>query len=80
MCPIAFLNKSRLSSVHSILRRAHPKETRVSDVAARHGFVEMGRFAAHYKALFGERPVDTLRKAPGQGGRAAHRRAGITPP
>ena len=38
----------------------------VRDVARRFGFRELGRFAAGYRAAFGENPSDTLRRHPRQ--------------
>ena len=40
--------------------RAHEK---VSEVAARWGFYQFGRFAARYRELYGERPSETLHRA-----------------
>ena len=33
----------------------------VTQVAADHGFLHMGHFAAQYQRRFGERPVETLK-------------------
>jgi AraC family ethanolamine operon transcriptional activator len=62
--PIEYLRRRRLSSVYSILRRSEPDSTTVMDVAAEHGFMEFGRFAAYYRRLFDEYPMETLRKKP----------------
>jgi AraC-like DNA-binding protein len=35
--------------------------TSVTDVALRHGFIHMGRFAAYYKQRFGCSPSTSLR-------------------
>jgi AraC family ethanolamine operon transcriptional activator len=58
--PMAFLRRSRLTSIHSILKRADPATVKVGDVATEYGFTELGRFAFHYKRLFGEHPHKTL--------------------
>jgi AraC family ethanolamine operon transcriptional activator len=42
------------------LRAAEPGTARVTDVAMRWGFWQLGRFAVEYRALFGERPSQTL--------------------
>ena len=33
----------------------------VGDIARAHGFIQLGRFAARYRELFGELPSETLR-------------------
>ncbi|MBW7972329.1 helix-turn-helix domain-containing protein [Bradyrhizobium sp. BR 10289] len=58
--PIEFLRTKRLSMVHVRLRQASPAETGVLDIASEFGFLEFGRFAQQYRALFGEYPSETL--------------------
>lgn len=60
--PIEFLRAKRLSMVHLRLRQASPDETGVLDVATELGFLEFGRFAQQYRALFGEYPRETLHR------------------
>ncbi|MBR0827039.1 AraC family transcriptional regulator [Bradyrhizobium manausense] len=60
--PRRFLYDQRLRAVHAELRRATPGLT-VTHVATKHSFVELGRFAAQYRAAFGENPSTTLRRA-----------------
>jgi AraC family ethanolamine operon transcriptional activator len=60
--PSAFLRHKRLCSVHSALRRLDPKNTLVTQVAIDFGFLELGRFSAQYRSLFGEYPHETLRR------------------
>jgi AraC-like DNA-binding protein len=60
--PMEFLRTQRLRRVRDDLREA-PGGTTVSDVAARWGFYQFGRFAAQYRQLFGESPSATLRRA-----------------
>ena len=52
--PIAFMHHNRLCDVHETLRRGGPGLT-VRGVAIAFGFVELGRFAAQYRHLFGAR-------------------------
>ena len=59
--PMEFLRAQRLQRVRKDLRDA-PGGTTVSDVAARWGFYQFGRFAAQYRQLFGETPSATLRR------------------
>lgn len=59
--PIDFLRSKRLSMVHLRLRQASP-ETGVIETATELGFLELGRFAQQYRALFGEYPRETLRR------------------
>ncbi len=59
--PMEFLRTLRLRRVREGLRNASAGTT-VSDVAARWGFYQFGRFAAQYRQLFGETPSATLRK------------------
>jgi AraC-like DNA-binding protein len=58
--PMRYLRDVRLRRVHSALRGAAPGGTSVQIVAAHWGFVHMGRFAAAYRAAFGESPSTTL--------------------
>lgn len=64
--PIRYLKLRRLGLVRRALCASDPAHTRVSDVASRYGFWEMGRFAGEYRRLFGEKPSETLRKARAQ--------------
>ncbi len=61
--PMAYLRRLRLEKVHDELVAAEPGSVRVTEVAARWGFVHLGRFAAAYRSEFGERPSDTARSA-----------------
>jgi transcriptional regulator GlxA family with amidase domain len=47
-------------AVQSILKEREPSTT-VADVAKEHGFVNLGRFSAEYRALFAEYPSQTVR-------------------
>ncbi|MFP3466400.1 AraC family transcriptional regulator [Leifsonia sp. SIMBA_070] len=59
--PMAFLRRVRLDRVHQELSHAEPGAVRVTEVAARWGFLHLGRFAAAYQDQFAERPSDTMR-------------------
>jgi AraC family ethanolamine operon transcriptional activator len=60
LTPGRYLRLRRLNRVRRELRGADPATTRVTDVAMRWGFWQLGRFATEYRALFGERPSETL--------------------
>jgi AraC family ethanolamine operon transcriptional activator len=57
-----FVRDRRLIRVRRALLSAGPGEATVGDIAMTHGFWELGRFAAYYRALFGEKPSETLRR------------------
>jgi AraC-like DNA-binding protein len=52
----------RLEHVRNTLLTSNPGTTQVTRVATDFGFWELGRFAHVYRARFGERPSDTLRR------------------
>jgi AraC-like DNA-binding protein len=58
--PLQYLKLRRLNLARQCLRDGTPEQTRVTGVALDCGFWELGRFAADYKALFGESPSHTL--------------------
>lgn len=60
--PAAFLQQERLSRAYQLLRRASRGMT-VTAAAAECGLYHFGRFAASYKARFGQSPSETLRYA-----------------
>ena len=62
--PIRYLRLRRLGMVRAALRHADPATADVSDIARRHGFLQLDRFAAQYRAVFGEAPSTTLQLAP----------------
>jgi AraC-like DNA-binding protein len=59
--PMGYLRHVRLDAARRELVAADD-DTLVADVARRWGFANLGRFAAHYRARFGENPGDTLRR------------------
>jgi AraC-like DNA-binding protein len=61
--PIRYYLLRRLNMARSALRRANPETASVAEIARDCQFVELGRFAAAYRALFGETPSSTLRRA-----------------
>jgi AraC-like DNA-binding protein len=61
MGPSRYLRARRMQLVRRALRRADPSDTSVAQIARRYGFGELGRFAASYRARFGELPSATLK-------------------
>jgi AraC family ethanolamine operon transcriptional activator len=68
--PSRYLRALRLNRARADLKH---DAASVSDVAVRWGFWHFGRFASDYRAMFGERPSETLERARG-------RRAAARPP
>jgi AraC family ethanolamine operon transcriptional activator len=61
--PVRYLRLRRLNAVRRELRNAEPGSLRVTEVAMRWAFWQLGRFAIEYRALFGERPSETARRS-----------------
>ena len=59
--PLTYLRRRRLSAIRSVLKRSDPTKISIGDVAFEYGFPESGRFAAYYRAHFGETPLETCR-------------------
>lgn len=59
--PLAYLRGIRLEKAHHELSAAEPGAVTVTEVAARWGFVHLGRFAAAYARAYREHPSATLR-------------------
>jgi len=62
--PTRYLVQRRLAMARRALRHAQPGDT-VTAIATRNGLWDLGRFAADYRALYGEPPSATLRAARG---------------
>ncbi|AZC18322.1 MULTISPECIES: helix-turn-helix domain-containing protein [Pseudomonas] len=65
MAPSQWLRLRRLNSAHRELLSRGPADTTVAEVAMHWSFWHLGRFSSSYRALFGELPSQTLRRAPG---------------
>jgi len=61
--PKRYLTRRRMEAVRQALAAARPGQATVTRIATDYGFFELGRFAATYSSLFGERPSETLRGA-----------------
>jgi transcriptional regulator GlxA family with amidase domain len=59
--PAAYLRRRRLSAIRLILSRCDPATISIGDLAFEYGFPETGRFAAYYRAHFGDAPSEKLR-------------------
>lgn len=58
--PRAFLESLRMNAVRAALRGVDEGGS-VTEIALAHGFGHLGRFSERYRALFGERPSETVR-------------------
>ena len=61
LSPMEFLKQNRLTRVHEELMNPDSDFTSVAEIAFYWGFNHLGRFAAAYKARYGELPSQTLR-------------------
>lgn len=61
--PRDYLQTLRLNAIRRALRRSDRLPGQVSRIATEHGITHFGRFAAHFRALFGENPGESLRSA-----------------
>ena len=60
--PLGWVRQMRLAYARRELEHARAHAT-VTEVALASGFTQLGRFAAHYRAAFGETPSVTLRRS-----------------
>jgi AraC family transcriptional regulator, ethanolamine operon transcriptional activator len=60
--PKAFVNSYRLNEVKKTILTMDASRTKIHEVAESYGFWHKGKFAADYKALFGELPSQTLKR------------------
>jgi AraC-like DNA-binding protein len=60
--PSAYLRDVRLERARTQLTEEYPGSATVAGIARAWGFGHLGRFSASYRARFGERPRDTLRR------------------
>ena len=59
--PHDYMSRARLKALHAALRAAGPQQT-VTQIAAAHGYINLGSLALKYRREFGESPADTLRR------------------
>jgi len=60
--PAHHLRLRSLNAVRESLLRCRPEPGIITRTALDNGFWHLGRFSLSYRALFGERPIDTLRR------------------
>jgi AraC-like DNA-binding protein len=58
-----YVRLHRLKLAHVAILRADPRTARIAELARYNGFTNAGRFARIYRALYGEAPSATLRRA-----------------
>ena len=73
--PVRVLRARRLCLTYETLQEPGVGLKQIRQVAGSYGFWHMGQFAADYRALFGERPSDTVRRARQSGPRPQTLRA-----
>jgi len=57
-----FVRQQGLEAVHRELMAADYNRIKITDVAMKYGFYNLGQFASAHKQIFGERPSETLRR------------------
>jgi AraC family ethanolamine operon transcriptional activator len=62
--PMEFIRRLRMHTARRALLAAQPGGTTVTEIAMTLGFYQLGRFAAEYRASFGELPSATLTRRP----------------
>jgi AraC-like DNA-binding protein len=65
MSPSTYLRLARMNRVRASLLAPAGQDPSVTEIAMHWGFFHLGRFAADYRAMFGERPSQTLARALG---------------
>ena len=63
--PSNYLRLYRMQQVNQALRNGNPDAATIAEVARRYGVRDLGRFAAAYRARYGELPSATLRRRHG---------------
>ena len=61
--PSRYLRTLRLSEARRALLSTLDRDVTVTEIATLFGFAELGRFSVEYRAVFGESPSVTLRRA-----------------
>lgn len=59
--PADYLRAVRLAEVRKLLRQTAATQMSIASIAARWGFIHLGKFANNYRMLFGELPSQTTR-------------------
>jgi transcriptional regulator GlxA family with amidase domain len=61
--PASYLKLRQLNMVRRALRGKCEPSGKVTNIMSEHGVTEFGRFASEYRALFGERPSETVARS-----------------
>ena len=78
--PVEYVLRRRMQLAYRALRHRNPDTASVSAIARRYGFRALGRFAASFRALYGELPSAILRRGPEGLAPLALRRSKVTVP
>jgi AraC family transcriptional regulator, ethanolamine operon transcriptional activator len=62
LTPVAYIRSLRLNMVRRALHGASARQRSISDIALDNGFWHLSQFAADYRKLFGESPINTRRR------------------
>ena len=57
-----FVRHQRLKAIHGELLAAEYNKIKVTDIAMKYGFYNLGQFSGEYNRAFGEKPSETLRR------------------
>ena len=61
--PKHYLRLRQLNLIYYDVRRGNDASARLADILAAHGVTEFGRFAGHYRSLFGKLLSETYRRS-----------------
>jgi len=63
MNPKKYLLNYRLGKIHNVLLKSDLAKVTIQEIANDHGIYHMGHFPRQYREMFGEKPLDTLKRS-----------------